>query len=433
MKNQEIDRFEYNRKVAQIKYGLIAPILSNTYIDENQSAYFQRISKLEIEMPDGTKKRFSPETIKNWLHKYRHYGLEGIQTNIRLDLGVSRSLNDGSKERIKELINEFPKITGVMIREKLIKEGIITESDVSVDTIQRYIRNNELRLKNGEGIKKERRTWEYAHSCDGYEADTCHTMYIFDEFGEYKKTYLIAMIDSHSRLIVGARFFFNDTAVNFQTVWKEAVIRYGRSKVMILDNGSSYKNKSNQLISSKLGTHLIYNPPYSPTGKAIVERFFLTIKQRWLHVDHGKNYHSLEQLNGQLFKRIAEYNNTPHSALDVNGTSDHHKPLQRYMYDMKDKEPWKLVNKHQVEYDGWVDECFLHEETRKVNGDSTVKINHILFDVPSKYIGTSIMIRYDPLTYETIYLYDPVSKQKITLKETDKIENGKTRREEILY
>lgn len=64
-------------------------------------------------------------------------------------------------------------------------------------------------LRNGQGktLTKERRAWEFAHSCDGYEADTCHTFYIFDKNGEYRKTYLIAIIDNHSRMIVGAEFF----------------------------------------------------------------------------------------------------------------------------------------------------------------------------------------------------------------------------------
>ncbi|MBM6931183.1 DDE-type integrase/transposase/recombinase [[Clostridium] spiroforme] len=106
------------------------------------------------------------------------------------------------------------------------------------------MKNTGLRNEQGETLIRERRTWEFAHSCDGYEADTCHGFYIYDEDSTYRKTYLIAIIDSHSRMIVGAEFFFNDNAVNFQKVWHDAVLRYGRSQVIILDNGSSYKNKS---------------------------------------------------------------------------------------------------------------------------------------------------------------------------------------------
>lgn len=432
MKQINLERYEFNQEVAQVKYQLIAPILSQTYVENSQEEYFRRISQLDIEMPDGKKQRFAPATIKSWVIKYRKSGIDGLQANIRMDYGGSRKLNVAAINRMKELITEFPKITAVMIYQKLIEEGTITKSEVSVDTFQRFIKKNDLRTGCSATLTKERRTWEYAHTCDGYEADTCHTFYIFDANGDYRKTYLIAIIDNHSRMIVGARFFFHDNSVNFQLVWKEAILRFGRSSVLILDNGTSYKNKTTTQISSKLGTQLIYNPPYTPQGKALIERFFRTIKDKWLNGDHGKNYHSLEELNQQLAQWIANYNRNDHSALK-DDTHDNHTPFQRYMYDMKDIPPWKLVNKSEIDYIPWVTECFLHEETRKVNGDSTIVINHMTYDVPSQYIGISILVRYDPKSYETVYLYDPANKNKIDLKRTDKIENGKTRRTEIIY
>ena len=202
--------------------------------------------------------------------------------------------------------------------------------------------------------------------------------------------------------------------------------------MLILDNGTTYKNKSTQNIAAAIGTRLIYNPPYAPQGKAVIERFFRTIKDRWLNADHGTNYHSLNQLNEKLYKWIDEYNRTIHKGLK-DDSNDNHTPLQRFMYDMKDTEPWMLVNKRQNDYSNWVEECFLHEEARKVNGDSTVVVNNISFDVPSRYIGLKVFVRYNPLTYEPIYLNDLANKQKIQLKRTDKVENGKTRRTDLIY
>ena len=233
-------------------------------------------------------------------------------------------------------------------------------------------------------------------------------------------------------MIVGAEFFFNDNAVNFQKVWHDAVLRYVRSKVIILDNDSSYKNKSTKEIEAKLGTKIIYNPPYQPVGKALIERFFHTMKMRFMDVHKGSDYHSLSQLNDDLNKWINEYNRTIHSSLK-DDENDNHTPLERYMYDMKDVEVSKLSNKSPIEYASWLDDVFLHETTRKVNGDSTVLIENQLFDVPSVYIGIRVIIRYNPRTFEGTYLYDVSQKKKVPLKRTDRIENGKTRREEIIY
>lgn len=156
------------------------------------------------------------------------------------------------------------------------------------------------------------------------------------------------------------------------------------------------------------------------------------MKMRFLNCEHGNHYHSLDELNSKLHSWINEYNRTIHSSLK-DDTHDNHTPIERYMYDMFNVEPCRLSNKTAVEYVPWLQEVFLHETTRKVNGDSTVLIENILFDVPSQYIGLRVVIRYEPRKFETVYLYDVSKKEKVPLKRTDKVENSHTRRTEIIY
>ena len=431
-KIQDIESYEYRKRIAEMKFSIIGPVVAGTYTDRSINAYFQRVQNMEIELPDGTRKKYSWKTMKWWFYVYKAEGYDGLIPKGRLDAGKTRKLDDTQKQNIRELVREFPKITGVMVYEKMIEKGLLNQRDCSVDTIQRYIRKSGLRNSGNTTLTHERRAWEYAHACDGYEADTCHTFYITDENGEYRKTYLIAIIDNHTRMMVGAEFFFNDNSANFHKVWHDAVLRYGRSKVLILDNGSSFKNRNTNEIAGRLGTQIIYNPPYKPTSKAVIERFYRTMKDRFLHIRHSQDYSSLQELNEDLRSWINEYNRTRHSALK-DDTHDHHTPLERYMYDMRDIEVSRLANKSPLEYKEWLDDIFLHETTRKVNGDSTVMVEGILFDVPSIYISTKVLIRYDPRTFEKIYLYDVAEKKKIDLRRTDKVENGKSRREEIIY
>ena len=153
---------------------------------------------------------------------------------------------------------------------------------------------------------------------------------------------------------------------------------------------------------------------------------------RFLDVHKGSDYQSLHQLNDDLNKWINEYNRTVHSSMK-DDEHDNHTPFERYMYDMRDIEVSRLSNKSPADYSSWIDDVFLHETTRKVNGDSTVLIENVLFDVPSVYIGIRVIIRYNPRTFEGTYLYDTSQKKKVFLKRTDRVENGKTRREEIIY
>ena len=43
-------------------------------------------------------------------------------------------------------------------------------------------------------------------------------------------------------MIVGCNVFFNDNYKNFMSVLKTAVSKYGKPKVLNLDNGAPYKN-----------------------------------------------------------------------------------------------------------------------------------------------------------------------------------------------
>ena len=78
MNIQNTDSYEYRKLIGQIKFSFIAPVVSRTFIDDSISAYFKRVSETEIEWPDGTKRRFSDQTMKWWLHVYRKYGFEGL-------------------------------------------------------------------------------------------------------------------------------------------------------------------------------------------------------------------------------------------------------------------------------------------------------------------------------------------------------------------
>ena len=78
MNIQNTDSYEYRKLIGQIKFSFIAPVVSRTFIDDSISAYFKRVSETEIDWPDGTKRRFSDQTMKWWLHVYRKYGFEGL-------------------------------------------------------------------------------------------------------------------------------------------------------------------------------------------------------------------------------------------------------------------------------------------------------------------------------------------------------------------
>ena len=56
-KIQDIESYEYRKRIAEMKFSIIGPVVAGTYTDRSINAYFQRVQNMEIELPDGTRKK----------------------------------------------------------------------------------------------------------------------------------------------------------------------------------------------------------------------------------------------------------------------------------------------------------------------------------------------------------------------------------------
>ena len=73
MNGQNTDSYEFRKLIGQIKFSFIAPVVSRTFTDDSISAYFKRVSKREIDWPDGTKRKFV--NVNYNLKNFRNYSL----------------------------------------------------------------------------------------------------------------------------------------------------------------------------------------------------------------------------------------------------------------------------------------------------------------------------------------------------------------------
>ncbi|WP_235715958.1 DDE-type integrase/transposase/recombinase [Acetivibrio cellulolyticus] len=307
-------------------------------------------------------------------------------------------------------LQQFPRINATLIYNKLIEDGFIKQSEVSVSAVQRFIKKNDLKSARNPNMK-DRKAFEEEFPCDMYQADTCHSIYI-TENGVKRKTYLFHIVDDHSRLIVGARFFYNDNAYNFQQVLKEAIARYGLCRKIYCDNGSTYVNKQLSLILGSLGIIEIHAPVRDGAAKAKVERSFRTIKDTWLNGFDPSGVKSLEQLNRLLTDYVRMRNNSFNR--DIGET-----PMERYS---------RHINQIKFPQNReWLDECFMNRTIRKVNNDSTVSIDSISYDVPMQFIRMKVEIRYLPDDMKNAYIL--YAGKRYYIRPTNKLENSRTKRE----
>ena len=206
-------------EIASIRLALIQPAFNGTYPDATKKQYYERVSAVPVKLPDGKNVKYAYGTLACWESDYRKGGFEALIPRQRRDCGKSRKLDEDAMAAIVKIRGEFPKINATEIYNKLIADGIIKKQDVSLTTVQRYIKKHKGASAPGQ---KDRKAFEEEYVGGMYQADTMYGHYLLEN-GMRRRTYCIMILDDKSRMIVAGRFFYADNAYHFQQVFKEAV------------------------------------------------------------------------------------------------------------------------------------------------------------------------------------------------------------------
>ena len=400
--------FDNYNDIGLFKFGIIAPAINHTHEYSSNEQFFDAIKDKTYTF-NGKEYQFSKYTLKRWYYMYKKEGFNKLEKSKRKDKNKSRKLNNDTIQRIITIRENYPKCTGTAIYNKLIDENYINKEEVSLATVLRYIKKNNLKSNQVSNIERRMFEMEFVNDC--WQSDTSDGPYITID-GEKRRAKLIMFIDDKSRMITGYDFFFNDNAINMQKVLKKAVKKYGIPKKLFVDNGGPYSNKQLSLICASLGIILINAKPYSPESKAKIERSFRTIKDGWMRCTDWNSFKSLEDAKDSLTNFL--YNNY----INKKHSSTNETPNERWHNE------YKLVKYKEEEI---IEKMFLHRINRKVRKDMTVKIENEYYEVPYKYVGLTIEIRYDPTILENVYIFED-EEQKETCKKVDKVSNSKVKR-----
>ena len=371
---------EKQQEIALMRYGAIAPLIAG--LDENypsKSAFYAEISNKGLVGPDGRVHHYAPATIEKWYLDYQKRGFDALVPKSRADAGMSRKLDDDLQERIRYFKTNYPRMSAAAIYRQLKTDGSIINGQVSESTVCRFV--NQLQNELRQTPNRDMRRYERPHINEVWCGDSSVGPRLTDKDGKKHRIYIIALIDDASRFVTGVDVFYNDNFVNLMSVMKSAVSKYGRPKVLNFDNGKSYKNKQMELLAARIGTTLSYCQPYTPTGKAKIERWFRTLKDQWMAGLDMQDFHSLDELRGSLHSYVHRYNQTPHSSL--RGMS----PQDRFF-----SEPEQI---RRLSSDD-IDKAFLLEIERRVSADCVIVIDQTEYEVDCRFARQRIRLRYSP-------------------------------------
>ena len=409
--SKDTETMKHNAEVAQFRFALIAPVIQGLYPDASATAYYKRVTASPLTLPDGSTVTYSYKTLEKWKSQYSIGGLDALMPGTRSDKGIPRALNEDAIAEIYRIKEEHPRMNATQIYTHLVRESFIPAT-VSVDSVQRFIRHNDLKSARDPNLR-DRKAFEEDEFGKIWQADTCYLPHITED-GTSRRVYCIMIIDDHSRLLVGGELFYTDNACNFQKVLKDAIATYGIPDKLYVDNGCSYSNAQLSMICVSLGILLLHTRVRDGASKGKVERHFRTLKERWLYTLDINKITSLSQFNGMLKDYMRDYNTTFHRGIDTI-------PLERYQAS-KD-------HPRQPESRQWLDDCFYNRITRKVRKDSTISIDRVCYDVPMQFISAKVDVRYLPDDMTSAYiLFDG---EKFPIRQTSRNDNCHTKRNNL--
>jgi putative transposase len=198
-----------------------------------------------------------------------------------------------------------------------------------------------------------------------------------------RKTYRIAFIDDHSRLIVFGGFYLSENLASFMDAFEKALAKRGLPRKLYVDNGSAYRSHRLEFTCASLSIVLIHARPYKPQGKGKIERFFKTVRSGFLP---GADLSSLEQLNRSFTDWLdTTYHQRIHGATGIR-FSQNLTCIRKAPKNLKDH--------------------FRTAVYRTVAKDRTVTLNGNLFEAPVALIGKRVLILYhdsEPKTAEVFW------------------------------
>lgn len=375
-------------QIAVFKYGLIAPVINDQII--NKTAFFKKTVEQAYLMPGQEKPRkFSWTTLKKWLHLYRTYGLDGLKPSFRADRGTSRKIDNDVQDRIIHICNCRNLKTVSNLYRHLLQEKIITAESFTEVTLRNFVKANGIQFMKEP--KKPRKSFEAPHINILWTADFMHSSYV-TEGNQKKKTYLCAIIDDHSRIITGARFFTQESSLSLQKTLKAAVLTYGIPQKFYCDNGKVFVSGYIHMVCAKLGIALIHSKPYDSPSRGKIERFFKTVRDMFLPFLTFDENLTLDSLNDQFTAWLQTYHHRSHSGIKQ-------PPMDRYLSDLPNVTRREIAM-HEA------DSYFYHSVERTVKNDCTIVFKNKEYEVPPKYMGKKIEIRYPLDNPEKLSLFE---------------------------
>ncbi len=370
--------------VALFRLSVLGPLASRERLTRGElKRQLQELASRAYAIPGSRRVHLSEKTIENWYYRWRRAGIEALAPRPRCDRGQSK-LSLAIQEAIVQAKRDNPRRSLNDIQRLLEMSGTVAKGELSRSSIHRLLQHHGLsRLTASANQPVERRSFVAEHAGDIWYGDVMHGPKVAAH-GRLRKTYLVSLMDDASRLIAHSAFCLGESALDIEGVLKQAILKRGLPKKLVIDNGSAYRAGSLQGICARLEIRLVYCRPFSPTSKGKLERWHRTCRSRLLSELDLRQVRDLQDLNARLWAWIEQlYHQTRHSAL--NGLT----PLQRWQQEL-------VHIRSLAPFASQLDALFYHRHRRTVRKDASVSYQGRRYEVSYELAGRTLILVVDP-------------------------------------
>ncbi len=265
---------EQKKAVAVFRFGVISDFVNGVHLDygESERLLAQKCAR-KWDIPYSGRSRVGRSTIQRWVTLYQESGgrLESLYPSGRSDAGKGRSLDEETELSLCRVREEMPTAAARVLVEEMQKRRLVP--DLPLSCVYRTLHRHGLMTRDA-SPPEDRRKFEAEMPNDIWQSDVLHGPSV-EMDGRQRKTYLIAFIDDHSRLIPYGAFYLSESIGSFLTALEQAFLTRGLPRKLYVDNGAAFRSKHLEHILASLGIALVHSRPYKPQGRGKIERFYV--------------------------------------------------------------------------------------------------------------------------------------------------------------
>lgn len=376
---------EKNEQIAVFRFGVIHELIGGARLtrDEKRRLIRDKCARKWV-IPFSARTRISEKTIYRWIRCYRKSGgrIESLYPRKRDDQGKFRKLDQETVEVILNARRQNPDLVVPQLLSRLKLSALIPQT-TGLSTIYRVLHQHNL--MHHRRPPEDRRKFEARQPNDIWQSDVMHGPKVVVNQRK-RKTYLIAFLDDHSRLIVHAGFYLSENLSSFMDAYFKALSKRGLPRKLYVDNGAAYRSHRLEFTCASLAIALIHARAYMPQGKGKIERWFRFIRSSFLPT---ADLSCLEGLNQSLADWLETYHQRKHSATGMT-------PFDRYSRNLACIRPAPQN----------LQDHFRKAVFRKVARDRTVSLDGNLFEAPVALIGKRVQLLYHENDLRKIEVFD---------------------------